>query len=374
MQFIGTDDLKVGMRLARPIYNKQGVLLFERDSKLTAQTIESVKNFGLLGVYILEPAEPLPPMSEEDLEFERFQIATGFSIQDELEKILSTKSQSRINNLASMILKKYGYLDGRVTFYQNLRGRDDFVCRHCLNTAIFCAMITHVMNVRVDEQYQIIYAALTHDIGKLLVPTDVLFGQEDPEGKQRERIYQSQMTGLDVLDLALREGAAVKRICTQALRTWREFEAEGQVNPNNKVTLGAKILMVANRYDELTAMNLQGTSESEVKAIQEFLDHPEIYDPEVVSALIESVNILFPGVSVELSTGQKALVVTENADNILKPIVLTFGDNTLLDLALWDNRDIQIVDIMKTLDNRYIMNNDVLQQNMPEDQVENGNM
>ena len=43
MQFIEMPDLKAGMRLARPIYNKRGVLLYERDSKLSAQTIESVK-------------------------------------------------------------------------------------------------------------------------------------------------------------------------------------------------------------------------------------------------------------------------------------------------------------------------------------------
>ena len=64
MKFVEAAELKNGMRLARPIYNKKGVLLFERDSRLTQQTIESVRNFGLLGVYILEPAEPLPPMSE----------------------------------------------------------------------------------------------------------------------------------------------------------------------------------------------------------------------------------------------------------------------------------------------------------------------
>ncbi len=365
MNFVETDDLKVGMRLARPIYNKKGVLLFERDSKLTSQTIDSVRNFGLLGVYILEPAEPLPPMSEEDLEFERFQISTGFSIQDELETILQTRHESRISSLSAMIIKKYGYLDGRVTFYQNLRGRDDFVCRHCLNTAIFCAMITHVMNVRVDEQYQIIYAAIAHDIGKLLVPPEMLFSHEDSDGHIREKIYQSQMTGLDVLETAFRDGLAIKRICSQVLRVWHEFESEGRINPNVRMTLGAKILMVANRYDELTAMSLQGRSKSEVMAIQEFLNNPELYDREVVNALIKSVNILFPGVSVELNTGQKALVVRENSDNILKPVVLTFGDNTLLDLALWDNHDIQVVDIMKTLDNRYIMNSENLQQALP---------
>lgn len=50
MRFIKSEDLKTGMRLARPIYNKNGVLLYERNSKLTVQGINSVKNFGLLGI------------------------------------------------------------------------------------------------------------------------------------------------------------------------------------------------------------------------------------------------------------------------------------------------------------------------------------
>ena len=63
MKFVRTEDLKAGMRLAKPIYNKKGVLLYERNSALTAPGIASAKNFGLIGVYILEPAEPLPPLS-----------------------------------------------------------------------------------------------------------------------------------------------------------------------------------------------------------------------------------------------------------------------------------------------------------------------
>ena len=49
------------MRLAKPIYNRMGVLLYERDTRLTIQGINSIENFGLIGIFILEPAEPLPP-------------------------------------------------------------------------------------------------------------------------------------------------------------------------------------------------------------------------------------------------------------------------------------------------------------------------
>ena len=87
MLFVKTDKLKRGMRLARPIYNKDGVLLYERNSKLTVQGIQSIRTFGLIGLFILEPAEPVPPMTQEDIIFERFQTITVFLIKDELDKI-----------------------------------------------------------------------------------------------------------------------------------------------------------------------------------------------------------------------------------------------------------------------------------------------
>ena len=73
MKFVKTDELKEGMRLAKPIYNKNGILLYDRNTKLTLPGINSIRNFGLIGIYILEPAEPLPPLSREDIEFEQSQ-------------------------------------------------------------------------------------------------------------------------------------------------------------------------------------------------------------------------------------------------------------------------------------------------------------
>lgn len=330
MQFIKTEGLRTGMRLARPIYSKKGVLLFERNSLLTDQAIDSVKNFGLLGIYILEPAEPLPPISEEDVEFERFQVMMVSSIKEELDRICATKRQSRMQNLAGLIIKNYGHLETKINFYQNLRSKEDFVYRHSLNVAILCAMITHVLNVRLEEQMQTVCAAMVHGI-----------------------------LGGDLIEEAFAaDGVSIKRICMQAEHVRTESDKDGGMA--RKMVLGARILLVADRYDEMTAMSLLGESESEVKAIREFLEHPQLYDPEVVKALIQSINILFPGVSVELNTGEKALVLTENQSDILKPVVLSFRDNSILDLSLRENQGIFIEDVMKTMDNRYIMDTNTL--------------
>ena len=354
MQFVKAEDLKMGMRLARPIYSKKGVLLFDRNSKLTTNAIESVKNFGLLGIYILEPAEPLPPMTEEDFEFERFQTMVIFSIQEAVSKILSNQKQNKIQVINSMILKNYGHNEGKINFYQNLRSTEDYVYRHSLNVAILCALITHKMNIKREDRTQIIDAAIMHDIGKIKLESDIVY-RDDLSEEEAARLYTAQMQGSNIIEDTFLDGLAIKRICQQAAKQEHDGGAL-----DARTVLGAKVLLVANKYDELTAMSLGGDRKSEVLAIKTLLAHPETYDKEVVNALINSINILTPGVSIELSTGEKALVLAENRGDMLRPMVLCFSDNSILDLSLRVNHDIEVMDIMKTLDNRYIMDVDSL--------------
>lgn len=349
MKFVKAEELKTGMRLASPIYNKEGGLLFDRDFNLSAQAIEGIKTIGLLGIYILEPAEPLPPMSEEDKEFERFQAMNVFLLQEELTKILTTKKQGRMQSIVDAVLKTYGHQSSKMNFYQNLRSREDFIYRHSLNVAALCAMITHVMNVRLEEQQQIIYAALLHDIGKLSLEGDLTYSNELNE-EERMRVYSAQMYSGDIAAEVF--GAAVKRICHQALLAQMDAYREVPEHSDMKMALGAKILMVANRYDELTGMTLEGPANSRVKAIRELYHREDCYAPEVVKALVNSINIVNAGVSVELNTGEKALVLTENPGDILRPVVLSFKDNTILDLSSKMYADFEIVDVMKTMDNR----------------------
>lgn len=358
MQFVKVEDLKIGMRLARPIYNKQGVLLFERDSKLSEQAITSIHNFGLIGIYILEPAEPVPPMSDEDLEFERFQTMTVFALQEELEHIVETRKASKLPTIQATIIRKYGHMDKKVNFYQNLRSYNDFVCKHSLNVAILCTMMSHVMNVRIEDQNNAVYAALTHDIGKVGLYKELGEGKADLE-ELDSRLLKAQLTQCDIIESAFAQGTAVRRICVQVAKAQMEI-AEG-ASISAKMSVAAKTVLVANKYDEMTAMRVNTTqTESEVRAIKELLSKPEYYDPEIVNALIQSIHILFPGVSVELNTGEKGLVLVANEFDILRPMVLGFRNNTILDLSQKAYKDIEIVDIMKTLDNRYVLDTEAL--------------
>lgn len=362
MIFVRTDEIKEGMRLARPIYNKNGVLLFERNSKVSTNAINSIKNFGLLGIYVLEPAEPVPPMTKEDIEFERFQTMVSFLIEEELDRIMQSGKAFKIQTIVGMITKNYAHLDKKINFNQNLRSRENYTYRHSLNVAILCAMLTHVLNVKIEEQMCTIIAALVHDMGKLTVIKEVADCDELTDEKKR-RLTMAELSVHNTIERVFSEGTVIKRICAQSQKILEACECQSTEVQGMKTVTGAKILAVAGMFDSLTAMQIGKEPMSEIKALKFLMDNPTYFDPEVVMALVRSINILIPGVSVELNNGDKALVITENKQNVLRPMILNFRDNRVLDL--YDDiifEDIWIEDVMKTMDNRYIIDTRTLRE------------
>ena len=359
MKFVKTEDLKIGMRLAKPIYNNKGVLLYDRNSKLTQQGIESVRNFKLIGIYVLEPAEPLPPQSEDDIEFEKFQMVTVFAVEEELRAILERGKNNRIYNLAENIVRNYGRLDHKINFLQNLRSKEDFVYKHSLNVAILAAMICHKMNIRKEDMTETVVCAILHDIGKLHANPELLV-KDDITDEETAELRAAEFSGISMIEAAFASTPNIKRVVLQTYKRLDAYYKGEEVDKNTKMVVGAKVLCVAEEYDRMTAINSAGEPQSELAQIRVMLDNPEYFDRDAVNGLIGSINLLGEGVCVELSNGEKALVISPNDRDIFRPMVLCFSTNTIIDLAMTAlYADIEIVDIMKTYDNRYVMKDEL---------------
>lgn len=357
MLFVKVDDLKPGMRLGKPIYNKNGVLLYDRDTRLTLQAIYGIKNFNLMGLYILEPAEPLPPMTEDDINFERFQTMAVFSIREDLDLIASGKKDKGLDWLCSLVIKNYGGLDRKINFVQGLRSNEDFVYKHVLNVAILSAIIAGQMGLPVGRVNTLVKAAILHDIGALnqrgIVENDVVTTE------QRGVIQRNSM---DILKGFMDMDENVTRLINQ-LHTLYVQEESGQIPEAVRDNGNANILYIADAFDRLTAMKSHEEPTSEIKAIRTLLQEEDRYDRTIVNALIKAINILYPGVCVQLTNGEKGLVIRENEDNIFEPMVLNFRDNQLYDLSAPSVKEvIQIEDVMKTMDNRIKLDSSLLEQ------------
>lgn len=363
MLFVKSDDLKPGMRLAKPIYNKSGVMLYERNSKLSSQGIVSIVNFGLIGVYILEAAEPVPPMTEDDIEFERFQAMSVFAIKDIMDAICKRKEPKEMYQFANTVLKNYGSLHRKINFIQSIRSKEDYVYKHTLNTAILCAMMTYKLKMEFKYQLDVVVAALLHDIGTLLIPLQL-------RHKNRAELSEEDIAKVNTYHVAALQMFSqnrdldfdIVRIVTDIIKQLHpEIVKAGEVP--EVMPVGAEVLKVAYVYDMMTAMNFDEEPHSEIVAIRHLMNDEVEYNPDVVDALLSSINILSPGVCVEMTNGDRGLVIAVNNSNVLEPFVLSFRDNKVHNLGdSKEAKEMQIKDIMKTMDNRHVVDNDLLAQ------------
>lgn len=358
MQFVMTKDLKKGMRLAKPVYNKKGVLLYGRDTKLTEQGIASIKNFDLIGIYILEPAEPLPPMTDDDIEFERFQTMAVFSIKDDMQALLKKNTPANIGRLVDLILVNYGRGTKKISFTQGLRSQADYVYKHALNVAILAALICGRMKINGSMQKEIVTSALLYDIGKLLMPQSIAC-KDDPDEDEKEMIKRAILDGYSLFDYA-DIPQSTKRMISQAQREIYKLGSNVYEGKEHIVNDETKILMVADTYDKLTAMKIDESPMSEIAVVRYLMESGQ-FDRKVVNALTSSINIVVPGVCVELMNGEKGLVIAENKQNLLKPSVLVFNTNMIYNLED-DNDSIRIRDVMKSMDNRIIVDKALLKE------------
>lgn len=154
----------------------------------------------------------------------------------------------------------------------------------------------------------------------------------------------------------------VPRLITQMQELYTS-ESDAEIPAALKESVNANILYVADAYDRMTAMKSFEEPTSEVKAVRELLADEERYNKKIVNALIHGISILYPGVCVELTNGEKGLVVTENEDNIFEPIVLDFRNNNLYDLSDPSvKQTVEIADVMKTMDNRIKLDKNLLEE------------
>lgn len=362
MQFVKTADLKPGMRLAKPIYNKMGVLLYERDTRLTIQGINSIENFGLIGIFILEPAEPLPPLSREDLEFEQFQTVYMFKLKENMDRLSNNLIPASLLELAQNIQSRYGVLDHKLNFTQTLRSSADFVYKHSISVAILAAMISNELHLELPDQMALIVAALLYDLGYLYIPQAVLDKGDDLSDDDKnfiqmnlERGYEAIHSGYANFNLPKLSLDIIQQIIFQQSRTLKIKE------PSDELRILVDILKVSDKFDRLTAMNINKAPISEIAAMRVLQSAGRKYNSHVLKALAECIHILPTGACVDLSDGEKALVLVDNPASFIHPMVLKFSNNMIYDLS--DpviSKNLHIVDIMKTMDNRIAIDEDTL--------------
>ena len=195
---------------------------------------------------------------------------------------------------------------------------------HALNVAVVAMLIGRTMGLTNTDMHDLGVGALLHDVGKIDVP-DRLRHAEDSFSPAETNAYRDHVAKgvLQGHRMGLNAG-------TLAIVAQHHEHADASGFPMklaaDRLSLGARIVAIVNRYDNLCNPGARTTALTPHEAVSMMFAHSRSrFDPPVLNAFIRMMGVYPAGSLVQLTDDRYAMVVGVNSSRPLKPRVLVHG-------------------------------------------------
>lgn len=311
MRYIAIDKAEPGMVLAGNVLDVYGHKLISSDNVLTAGYIGKLKEFGFPGVYINDE------LSQDIV------IEAVISPQLRSEGIESIRRcdidacQKVAKQMVAEIMSK-----GTVSLdMMDLRSFDDFTHAHSVNVAAICGVIGMGYLFSEKDMENLVTAALIHDLGKMLIPEEVL----NKPGRLTGEEYQMMKSHVQLTYDMIKERWDISSVVKVAVLEHHENE-DGSGYPRgidgSEQILIAKIIHVVDVYDALVSKRSYKASYSPYEASEYLMGGCGIlFDRDVVQMLLKYVPLYPKGTEVEISDGRRGIICENAGIHNLRPVI-----------------------------------------------------
>lgn len=335
MRYVRTEHLEKGMVLVYTLYDNNEKVLLKANRQLTQAYINRIQQMDIMGLYVFEDDEITEhtPIISEQTRLKAIQSLKRLNIDDCI--FIANNIVEEIRESESMIVETI-----------NLSTYDNYTYTHSVNVDILSVILGVACGLRDDELRKLSQAALLHDIGKTCVPIEII----NKPGRLTEEEYAEVKNHPRYGYNMLRENYEVSSVARNAILSHHENE-DGSGYPrgltSEKIHLFAKIIHVADVYDALTTKRAYKEAMNPADAMEYLMANAtRMFDKDLVAMFMEYVAPYPLGVQVELSTGQKALVIKNNRSMLSRPTVRLDGGATI---DLIERLDITITKILTDL-------------------------
>lgn len=332
MRYVGIDQLSVGMKLAKPIYDASSRVLLGANTILNKEYIRKLVERGLGGLYIEDEIS-------DDIDIQ--EVITE-ELRNEGVRALKSGDIDLTMKVAKDIVGQILDQSSVTLELVDLRTFDDYTFRHSVNVAVLATVIGINMELNRYDLEELCIAAILHDIGKLMVNPVII----NKPGKLTDQEYEEVKKHPEYAYDILRDRFDISSRVRASILAHHENE-DGSGYPHgyhsNQIYIFAKIIHVADVFDALTARRPYKEAYARAEAVEYLMGSCDrLFNREVVTAFLQSVPVYPKGTTVLLSDQREALVIG-NTKNVLRPVV-RFVDGSELDLGnLSVNRNITIV-------------------------------
>lgn len=353
-KYIPIRIVQPGMVIDQAIIDRAGRVLIARRTALEDFHIEGLKKMGVGAIYIREgeeeeesrnPAAPqMPPAVRKKYEQEkvkdpakveisesvRKRVAQGiqYLYQDTGSADFTTATRSITDDLTKAILDN----EAVAVDIGALKVSDEYTFKHSVDVATMSMIVARKYGLESKQVYEIGITGLLHDIGKSMIPNELLNKAAKLTEEEFAIMKQHSVYGYHILKDKEDLSDEVK---LGVLQHHEKTDGSGypmQVT-EEKISLFARIISVVDIYDALVTERPYKKPFSPRDAVEMIMSMTGELDIQVMRCFMESV-ILYPvGSYVELSSGETARVVENIPNAVLRPKVMTVGTGKVYDLA-----------------------------------------
>jgi diguanylate cyclase (GGDEF)-like protein len=189
--------------------------------------------------------------------------------------------QAKISSLAQQI--KTQTLGTIAAFVKAIAAKDPYLAHHVENVRVYVTEIAKQMEVSQALMEQLQTAAMLHDLGKIVIPNDILYKTASLTDQERKIIERHPIASAEILapvGLFNQEVVIIRH-------HHENFDGTGYPNGlvGKNIPIGSRILAVANCFDAMTSKHWNVCPKSADDAIGEIVSLAGAqFDPEAVEA------------------------------------------------------------------------------------------
>lgn len=360
MIFIPIEQVEAGMTLAEDVFvfYSPHVALIKKGQLLTPRFVSRLQSLDIPGIYVREgnEEERAPPRPVIGDALRRKALDNIQTVFEEAQRPGGDAGAGllRLDEMVFSLVDNILMNRDVLVNIADLKSYDDYTYHHSLSVCLLSLATGTEMGFGRERLHTLGMSSILHDIGKVCIPIEIISKPSRLTDEEYRTVQQHpQLGGTYLLERSLADGDVYRGVVSH------HEHVDGTGYPKglkqSKIPLDSRIICVADVYDALTSHRPYRDPVPCSEAVEYLMGGcGSLFDMEVVDHFLRRLTVYPIGSFVELSSGQKGVVIRN--DNQLRPVVrVAEGRGEILDLGGdFHLRDVVITHSYRESDMRFI--------------------
>ncbi len=331
---IRTDQAEAGMTVAADIYTANNQLIIPKGTVLDDWMITRLRFYNIYGLVIAKQTTEASVVEEvsyiemlrntpEFKKFNRTYVGSVQNVENNFKEVLENSTPFNIDALLSetnQILSEGRNGAHILEMLHGIRNYDDMTYVHSLNVSLICNVFAGWLKLSEEDTRVLTLCGLLHDIGKLLIPKEIISKAGKLTPAEFEIIKTHSTRGYE----ALKAHKLDSRILNAAWMHHERCDGSGypQGLKGDQIADFAKIVAIADVYDAMTSDRNYRNRICPFRVVEEFEKDGFLkFDPGYLLIFLEHVVESYLHNIVRLNDGREGEVIMINKLSLSRPVI-----------------------------------------------------